>query len=84
MSHHPKVPKPPVMHVVELVSNGDDFDRAGFEAALEYLSTGQAGDSLSRCREKLAARAVVRRNTPSKCVLMYVYREAARCLRSSL
>lgn len=35
-------PSAPLTSEVELSCNGDDFDEAGFEAVLEYLSTGQA------------------------------------------
>lgn len=39
---HRRRPVASFMSQVELSCDGDDFDEAGFEAVLEYLSTGQA------------------------------------------
>lgn len=55
VSPHPWTPKPLVTPTVDLFGDGDGFDRAGFESVMEYLSTGEVGNSFSLCRGEQVA-----------------------------
>lgn len=46
-------PRASMVSNVELSCNGDDFDNAGFEAVMEYLSTGQVRFSHNYRRKKV-------------------------------
>lgn len=54
------MPTTPLVSSVELSCNGDDFDLAGFEAVMEYLSTGQVSRPSSyRSRDTGMATTIV-------------------------